>query len=253
MEYSIDRLARMSGITSRTLRHYEQIGLLHSIRKNSSGYRIYGVKEVDRLQQILFFRTMGIPLKEIKAILDHTEYDEISILHKHLQQLKEEHQRMEQLINTVEKTISYKKEDIKMSDHEKFIGLKQKKITENEQNYGTEIREKYGAETVEKSNQKYMNLTAAEMERMEVLAQEIQTGLETAVLEHIDPKSEAGQRLAQKHKEWLGYTWPTYSYEAHLGLCQMYLDDHRFLAYYDINVSGCAQFLLNAVKNETKV
>ena len=70
MEYTIQKLASMAGISSRTLRYYDEIGLLKPIRISSSGYRIYGPAEVDRLQQILFYRTLGVRLESIKDILD---------------------------------------------------------------------------------------------------------------------------------------------------------------------------------------
>ena len=82
---------------------------------------------------------------------------------------------------------------------------------------------------------------------MQALAEEINSWLENAVQNEEDPAGETGQKLAAMHKEWLTLTWPNYSKEAHAGVVQMYVDDERFTAFYDKNVTGCARFLRDAV------
>lgn len=94
----------MAGITTRTLRYYDQIGLLHPLRLSDSGYRLYGVAEVDRLQQILFYRELGLELSDIKKILDSPDYNSVDALEQHLKELEEKKQRLEALIQTVTKT-----------------------------------------------------------------------------------------------------------------------------------------------------
>lgn len=247
MEYSIDRLARLSGVTSRTLRHYDQIGLLKPSRKNPAGYRIYGPAELDRLQQILFYRELGLELKAIQALLDQPGFDKNAALHQHLRRLLEEEQRIHCLVETLQKTIRHIEEGEPMTDKEKFQGFKEKQLQENEEKYGEEIRAKYGAEAVEASNQKFLRMTEAQYNDLEALAAQILRGLESAVREGSDPASEVGADLARKHRAWLSAYLPAYSREAHLGLCRMYLEDERFTAYYDANQPGCAAFLQRAV------
>lgn len=248
MEYSIDSLAKLSGVTSRTLRHYDQIGLLAPLRKNSAGYRIYGPKELDRLQQILFYRELGMGLSDIRAVLDHPGFDRSTALRLHLSRLKEEEERLHCLVQNLQKTIRHLEEGEPMEDKEKFQGFKERKLRENEEKYGDEIREKYGVETVEASNRKFMDMTKAQHESLEALAAEILSSLAQAVRQGTEPASEAGAELARKHRDWLCAYWPSYSREAHLGLCQMYLDDARFTKYYDANQPGCAAFLQKAVQ-----
>ena len=72
MEYTVQKLGKMAGVSTRTLRYYDEIGILKPARINSSGYRIYGQAEVDRLQQILFYRELGVSLENIKDISDRT-------------------------------------------------------------------------------------------------------------------------------------------------------------------------------------
>lgn len=88
MEYTVNRLAKMAGVSTRTLRYYDEIGLLQPSRISSNGYRIYGRKGVDRLQQILFYRELGVPLEEIKRILSSEDFDGLAALESHLTALQ---------------------------------------------------------------------------------------------------------------------------------------------------------------------
>lgn len=246
MEYTVQKLAKLAGISTRTLRYYDEIGILKPARINSSGYRIYGGKEVDLLQQIMFYREMGVGLDTIKAIITKTSFDETAALQEHLSKLLEQKQQLELLIANVEKTIDYKRGIIKMSDKEKFEGFKQKLVNENEVKYGKEIREKYGEEQVNKSNQKLLNMSKEQYDRFEKLGQEVLDTLEEAFRTG-DPAGELGQKTADLHRQWLSFTWPNYSKEAHAGVAQMYVDDERFTAYYDKKQPGLASFLRNAI------
>ncbi len=252
MEYTIQKLAKLAGVSTRTLRYYDEIGLLSPVRINSSGYRIYGEKEVDALQQILFFKELGFELSNISSIMKDDSFNRLEALHSHLGVLEQKRMQLNLLIHNVEKTIQSEKGEIKMSNKEKFEGFKKDLVKENEEKYGKEIREKYGDKTVDESNAKMMNLSPEEYQKLQDLAAEISTRLEEAVNNHLDPKGEEGLAIAALHKEWLGFTWPSYSVEAHKGLGQMYVDDERFTAYYDKNVSGCAVFLRDAISEHMK-
>ena len=105
MEYSIHELSHLSGVTTRTLRWYDKIGLLKPSRVAESGYRYYGSAEVDRLQDILYYRALGVELIRIKAYLDDPSFNRLAALQSHLAVLEEEQARLEQLIESVRKTI----------------------------------------------------------------------------------------------------------------------------------------------------
>lgn len=252
MEYTVKKLSDLAGISSRTLRYYDQIDLLKPNRINSSGYRIYGRNEVDRLQQILFYRNLGLPLEEIKAVLDAPGFDSETALTSHYQQLLEQQQQLNKLIATVEKTLQVKRGMDTMTDKEKFEGFKKELIEKNEAEYGDEIREKYGNETIEKSNQKMAGMSKEKYEAFEKLGNELLEELEIA-LNNQNPAGDEGQRVAALHKEWLSFTWGSYSREAHRGLAEMYVSDPRFTAYYDEKVGdGAAIYLRDAIVAYTK-
>ena len=238
MSYSIGELAKLAGISTRTLRHYDAIDLLKPAYIDENGYRIYSENEVKMLQQIMFYREFGITLEEIHAIVNSSEFDRLKALETHYQHLKSEKERISQLMNTVENTIKIYKEDLTMSKKE-FEGFKKQQIKANEEKYGEEIREKYGDDVINSSNKKFGNLTQEQYEHIEKLNEEISEALVNAVPEG-KPESAEGQRVAELHKEWLIMVWPDdlYSEEAHISLAQMYTQDERFKKYYEDITEG---------------
>ncbi len=246
MEYTVKKLSEIAGVSPRTLRYYDEIGILKPTRINSSGYRIYGEKEVNSLQQILFYRELGVELSNIKEIVTSPTFDGVNTLREHHDKLLERRVQLDRLITNVEKTIAVSEGSIKMSDKEKFEGFKKKMIDDNEKKYGEEIREKYGKDTVEKSNMKMKNMSQEDYDAVTKLATEVEDTLAEA-FKTGDPASELAQKAADLHKQWLTYYWDAYTKEAHAGLAQMYVDDERFTAYYDKKQPGTAVFLRDAV------
>jgi len=246
VEYTVQKLSKIAGVSSRTIRYYDEIGILKPARINSSGYRIYGRKEVDQLQQILFYRELGIELNSIKEIVTARSFDGAHALREHREKLFKKRTQLDLLIANVEKTIALTEGSVKMSDKEKFEGFKKKMIDDNEKKFGEEIRIKYGKETIEKSNKKIKNMSQEDYEALTKLENEILITLSEAMITG-NPASELAQKAADLHKQWLTYYWDGYSKEAHAGLAQMYVDDERFTAYYDKNQPGTAVFLRDAV------
>lgn len=247
MEYRIHQMARLAGVSTRTLRYYDGIGLLSPSRAAENGYRLYGQKEVDRLQQILFYRELGVPLETVRELVRAPGYDAAGALEEHLSALKAQKERLEVLIANVEKTIAALKGEITMSDKEKFEGFKRKLVMENEAQYGGEIRRKYGDAAVDAGNEKLLGLTEEEYEREQELSRRINETLKRA-LEQGDPAGPLAQEVCALHREWLGYFWPNYSRAAHLGLGEMYAEDPGFRKYYDDIEVGCAEFLRDALR-----
>lgn len=232
MKYTVKQVADMSGISTRTLRYYDQIGLLKPAEHSDSGYRLYGEKELSRLQQILLYRSLGMKLEQIQSVLDDPAFHTLTALEEHQRKLEAEKEKINELLTTVRKTIQYTKGEVTMTAEEKFEGFKKERLEENERLYGEEIREKYGRETVGKSNKKFMNLSEADFQEMQRIEDELFAKLEQlAKTKELDtPKA---KEVYELHKKWLMYSWPNYSADAHKGLVQMYLADERFSKYYN--------------------
>ncbi|MCC0701671.1 MerR family transcriptional regulator [Clostridioides sp. ES-S-0049-02] len=246
MEYTVQKLSKIAGISTRTLRYYDEIELLKPLKINSSGYRIYGQNEVNKLQQILFYRELGISLENIKNIINSPTFDSLSALKQHHSKLLAKRKQIDLLIENVTKTIALKEGKYIMTDLEKFEGFKEKMIDENEKNYGTEIREKYGEDVINQSNRKFKNMSKKDYENWQDLSTEIISKLKKA-FKTGDASNELSQEVARLHHKWLSYTWNTYSKEAHAALAQMYVDDERFTSYYDKEQPGLAKFLRDSI------
>lgn len=246
MEYTVKKLGSLAGVSTRTLRYYDEIGILKPARINTSGYRIYGQAEVDKLQQILFYRELGVSLDAIKDIVINPNFDETNALLEHREKLLAKREQLDILIANVEKTITFNEGSIKMSDKEKFEGFKKKIIDDNEKKYGAEVRARYGDDTVNASNKKLKNMTEEQYAKLEALGNSVIETLNRAYTTG-DPSGELAQKAAKLHHQWLCYTWDGYTKEAHAGLAEMYVGDARFKAYYDKTKPGTAEFLRDAI------
>jgi len=246
MEYSSNKLSKMSGISARTLRYYDEIGLLKPARIASSGYRIYGQNEVDALQQIMFYRELGFPLDEIMKLLQASDFDRERAFLSHLDRLHKERTRLDTLINNVIKSIAAMRGETGMPDKEKFEGFKLSLIDENERGYGVEIREKYGNQTVDESNARLKGLTQEQYDESERLRIKLEETLKAA-FDTGNPAEELAQKACDLHRQWLCVFYPRYSREYHRGLSEMYAADDRFRANYDRIAPGCAEFLRDAI------
>ena len=250
MEYTVKALADLAGVTPRTLRWYDRIGLLKPLRTTEAGYRLYGPAQLDRLQDILFYRELGLDLASIRTILDDPAFDRQAALQSHLAELEARRARLDDLILTVQRTINDIKGGTKMTDQEKFEAFKRRTVEANETAFGQEIREKYGDEEMDRANACVLALTQEEYAQWKSLGGEIHTALVTAVKAGADPAGPEGQRIAALHRRWLSYSWESYTPQAHVGLAELYVSDPRFTAYYDREVPGCA-FLRDAVRTYT--
>lgn len=246
MEYTINKLAKLAGVSTRTLRWYDECGLLPPKAVRSNGYRIYGQDELGRLQQIMFYRELGVELSEIGRILNAQDFDGVSALQSHHAALLDKRVRLDALINNVEKSISALKGEIVMSDDQKFEGFKQKLIDDNEQKYGEEIRRKYGDASVDASNAKVAGMSKEQYEQSEAIRLEMEETLKAA-FEIGDPAGALAQKACDLHRQWLCVFYPKYSKEYHKGLSEMYVADERFRVNYDKLGAGCTEFLRDAI------
>lgn len=249
MGYRVNELAVLANISTRTLRYYDQIGLLTPERADSNGYRIYGQVQIDRLQEILFYRELGFPLEEIKQFLECPDFDKEKSLESHLSALLNKKERIEALINNVTKTIRSMKEGLIMSDKEKFEGFKKDLINENTTKYGDEVIKKYGKEVFDASNERLSGMTKEQWDEQELLSEKIFEYLETAI-KNGDPACEAAQTAADLHRRWICMFWKegTYSKQAHSCLADGYVSDERFTSFYDKRLGqGATKFLRDSI------
>lgn len=236
----VKEVAKLTGISIRTLHYYDEIGLL-SPATSETGYRLYTNDDIEKLQQILFFKALDFPLKKIKNILESPDYNQLDALQYQKERLIEKKVRLETIIATIDQTIQNVKGERTMTDEEKFKGLD---FSQNQ--YEQEAREKFGDEAINSSIQKLKNVSKKETETLNHSFHEIYRKL--AKLRHGSPASEEAQNAIHQWYEFLnkniGYH---YTLEAFRGLGQMYTEDERFTKNIDQYGEGLALFMRDAM------
>jgi len=235
----VKEVAELVGISVRTLHHYDEIGLLTPDETTESGYRVYSERNLELLQQILFFRELGFPLKTIKDIIGDPAFDRREALELHRKLLLEKRSRLDKMLETLDKTIRHEKGEIQMTQKEKFEGFDFSKNP-----YEQEARERWGDKAVDESQAKFGAMSKAEQEafgeEMSALYREL------AALRHLPPDSDEAQKAIGKWFVMLN-RMGTYSLEAFRGLGQLYVDDARFTANIDRFGEGLAAFMRDAM------
>lgn len=244
MEYSIKELSQLSGITSRTLRHYDSLQLLEPSRVSTNGYRHYNEHSVLQLQRILLLKRMGMPLDRIKvALLGATKY--VEELNKHEHALLSERRAIDAMLKTIRQTQAALKEGKTMNAEEALHGF-------NEQ-YKDEVIERWGEDAYLTSNDWFENLTAVELQDFKGTVSSMNAEWVSVWTSGVHPDSVAAQSLARRHVEWLTSIPGTPAHGGTKralttyieGLAAMYPADPRFAANYG-GVKG-AEFVRDAL------
>lgn len=246
MKYTIHELAKLAKISPRTLRFYDQKGLLVPKRDKNSNYRVYDSDDASVLQHILICKAMGMRLDEIiKLNQTQNSIAKIALLSQHLKTLEKQKLQIELLVKNVENTIKSLKGEIAMSDKDKFEGLKDELLKKNDEVYKEEVIARWGNDAYQNSNQNFKKMSKETFDLMTKLNVELISDLIKITNE---PHNESLKKLvALKHKEWITIAWGSYDRNAHLGVVEMYVSDERFRKYYDQHKAGIAQILKDAV------
>ncbi len=239
--FTVKQLSKLAGITPRTLHHYDDIGLLKPSRIGANGYRYYGEDAVLRLQQILFYRELDIPLDDIKKIMGRRDFDVLGALHSHKDALQKQAARLNRLLATVDNTINHLKGEKVMSQKGLFEGFSE----EEQEKYALEAEQLYDPETVRESNRKWKAYSAGKKEAILVEGKAIYADM-IAVMPKGANSAEA-QAIVERWRKHMDYFW-TPNLDQLLGLANGYNDDPKFKANFDKMHPQLAKFMRDAVK-----
>lgn len=245
MTYTINQLAKLSGVSTRTLRFYDEIGLLAPAFYGENHYRYYKEEQLLILQQILFFRELDFSLSDIQRILNINDFDRIESLKKHKSMLESNLERTATLIKTIEKTISHLEGKIIMRDAEMYDGFNPIKQQEHEK-YMVEagiISQKQ----IDESWQRVFHWKKTDWERFKGAGEKLNTALAQAFKNKEKVDSALVQKLIQQHYDWVNNFW-TPTQETYLGLGKMYLDHPDFRLFYNRYNEGLVDYLVEAMK-----
>jgi DNA-binding transcriptional MerR regulator len=231
VEWSIQEIARLAGTTSRTLRHYDDTGLVTPSRTGANGYRYYDADALVRLQRVLLLRGLGLGIPAIRDVLDG-QRDDVHALGIHLSWLREEQRRLDRQIASVETTIETLRGGEKPMAENMFDGF-------DHTQYRDEVEQRWGADAYAKSDAWWRGLGADDKAGFQQVVSQLAADWGDAAARGIDPESDEAQHLARRQFEWLrsipgtpggGAVGPTKEYFTGLG--EMYVADERFAKNY---------------------
>src|SRR5690242_3244294 len=205
-DLTVKQLAAISGVTVRTLHHYDEIGLLKPAHVGENGYRYYGREQLLRLQQILFHREFGVPLEEIAELLDLESDDRVAVLLRHRERLESEARRYAELIRTIDLTVAGIKGQGEMKNADLYKGFS----TEKQAEYEAWLVERYGETmkaSIETSKKAFAKMTQQEKDAMITGLQPIEEALAEGLRRGIDPKSDVIDAQVARHKAWVTQMW----------------------------------------------
>jgi len=240
MDWSIQQIARMSGTTSRTLRHYGDIGLLEPSRIGTNGYRYYDQAALVRLQRILLLRDLGLGLPAIAGVLSEAT-DDTDALGTHLRWLRQEKDRLDRQIGAVESTIQKLRKGEGLMAEEALDGFEHTI-------YQEEVEQRWGEESSREGDRWWRGMTDEERARWRERQDALLAGWREAAASGVPIEGEVAQALARRQFDWLSGIpgVPVVGRDYYLGLADMYVADERFAANYG-GVAG-ATFVRDAMR-----
>lgn len=251
--YTVKQLAELSGVSVRTLHHYDEIGLLEPAYVGDNGYRYYEEEELLRLQQILLHRELGFSLKEIAALLDDPSFDRLAALEAHRARIEAEAERYRRLVGTIDRTIAELKRrrapgEGTMEHADLYVGFAPEKQEEYErwliERFGPGMRDEIG-----RSKAKYAQLSDADKERIMQELAEVEAALAESCRRRIPSDSPALGPVLERHRAWVSYMWDRpCPPAAYAGLADLYAAHPDFRARYERLETGFCDYLVAAMK-----
>lgn len=245
MRYTVNKLAKLSGVSPRTLRFYDEIDLLKPAFYGDNQYRYYEEEQLLMLQQILFFRELGFPLGDIQQIISSNDFNKIEALNTHKSILQSSLEKTETLIKTIDKTISHIRGKLIMRDAEMYDGFDPVKQQEHEQymlKMGT-----LSQKEIDDSWMKVRHWKKSNWEQFKQEGEQLNQDLAKAMSNSLKPTDIEVQALIQRHYSWVKNVW-TPTKKTYMGLAQMYLDHPDYRDFYNRYHPNLVEYLVEAMK-----
>ncbi|MEW2396297.1 MerR family transcriptional regulator [Streptomyces sp. NPDC046862] len=244
MNYSVGQVAGFAGVTVRTLHHYDDIGLLVPSERSHAGHRRYSDADLDRLQQILFYRELGFPLDEVAALLDDPAADPRAHLRRQHELLTARIEKLRKMAEAVEHAMEARKMGINLTPEERFEVFGDK----DPEQYAEEAEQRWGGtEAYAESQRRAASYTKDDWKRMQAEVADWGERYDALMAAGEPPAGETAMDLAEEHRLHISRWFYECSYETHQGLAETYVADERFKAFYDSMRPGLAEHLREAI------
>ena len=243
--YTVGRVADLSGVTIRTLHHYDEVGLLSLGGRSAAGYRIYEDRDLERLQRILFYRELGFTLDEISTIVDDPRTDTLGHLRRQRGLLNERIERLSAMVDAIDYEMEARTMDIPLTPEERLEVFGEFRP----EDYAEEAEQRWGGtEAYKESQRRVSSYTKEDWQRLKTEEEEIRARLTAALDAGLAPDSEEAMAAAEAHREHISRWFYVCGYEIHRGLTEMYVSDERFRSNYDTQTPGLAAFIRDAAR-----
>lgn len=246
--YTVSELARLSGVSVRTLHHYDEIGLLKPANIGENGYRYYGGTELLRLQQILFHRELGMRLEDIRRALDASGFDLRAALRAHRVKLVAQAQRCSELIQTLDRTLASLEGDTQVDETQMYGGFS----PEKQASYELWLEDRFGDAArpeIEASKARMAAMSSDEYGDFLATLEDIEAALAKAMVDGLPANGEAVAPLVARHHAWVGDAWKRApDRTAYETLADMYADHPDFRARYERRAPGFTDYLVAAMR-----
>ncbi|MGX1884531.1 MerR family transcriptional regulator [Streptomyces sp. NPDC055287] len=244
MSYSVGQVAGFAGVTVRTLHHYDEIGLLSPGGRSHAGHRRYDDADLDRLQQILFYRELGFPLDEVAALLDDPDVDPQEHLRRQHELLSGRIAKLQEMAAAVETALEARKMGINLTPEEKFEVFGD----HDPEQYAEEAEQRWGnSEAYKESQRRSASYTKEDWLRIKAEGEENTAGLVAAMEAGAAPDSVRAMDLAEEHRALICRNHYDCGYDMHVCLAEMYVADERFTTSIDAAKPGLAAYLREAI------
>lgn len=246
MKYTVKKLAKISGVSVRTLHWYDEIGLLKPSHTLANGYRVYEEEQLLLLQQILFFRELEFKLDDIQKMLTHNDFDKIRALQAHKATLQIKQTRTQNLIHTIDKTILHLKGEQNMQDKDLYYGFDSPKQKEYEQ-YLVKYHGTVAEDLIHESKKRTINWGSKEWLDVKNEGNEIYKELGKCIDKDLEPRSDQVQALIQKHYQ-MTERFYSVSKDVYIGLAQLYCEHPDFRKFFDPHHPKLTDFIAEAMR-----
>jgi DNA-binding transcriptional MerR regulator len=244
VSYSVGQVAGFAGVTVRTLHHYDDIGLLVPSERSHAGHRRYSDADLDRLQQILFYRELGFPLDEVATLLDDPATDPRAHLRRQHELLTARIEKLQKMAAAVEHALEARKMGINLTPEERFEVFGDK----DPEQYAEEAEQRWGGtEAYAESQRRAARYTKEDWLRIQSEGADWSERYAALMAAGELPTGEAAMDMAEEHRQHIGTWYYECPYEMHRCLGEMYVSDERFKAFYDSMGAGLAEHLRDAI------
>jgi DNA-binding transcriptional MerR regulator len=244
MSYPVGRVAELAGVTVRTLHHYDEIGLLSPSNRSAAGYRRYDDADLERLQQIRYYRELGFSLEEIATILDDPQSDAAAHLRRQHELLTARIKRLEAMVTAIEFEMEARKVGIQLTPQERFEVFGDF----DPDHYAEEAERRWGGtDAYQESVRRAGRYSKADWQRLQAEAGEWAQRLVAAMEAGEAADGPVAMELAEEHRAHISRWFYECSYEIHTGLADMYVGDPRFTEFYEKIKPGTARYLNQAI------